>query len=170
MVACDRVSKTAKIVLAALHDAIGECGEVPPACSHIPRGVKCVTINQWRTYVYQSRRHRRATRKAKSIQSRYRGAHRRQRGRRVEQLGLDMLKQPISPCGFGRFILCYILRRPWECSHRTAIWALCSPVWAPRWPQRPKRPRLYKSRAHGRHFGRLPETPSAVPRIASSLL
>jgi hypothetical protein len=48
-----KLTKTAKIVLAALHDAIGECGEVPPACSHIPQGVKCVTINQWRAYVYQ---------------------------------------------------------------------------------------------------------------------
>lgn len=49
-----KLTKTAKIVLAALHDAISECGEVPPACNHIPQGVKCVTINQWRTYVYQS--------------------------------------------------------------------------------------------------------------------
>jgi AAA domain len=45
-----KLTKGAKIALDALRDAIGECGEVPPVSNHIPSGVKCVTIDQWREY------------------------------------------------------------------------------------------------------------------------
>jgi hypothetical protein len=47
-----KLTKTAKIALDALNEAIGECGEVPAASNHIPNGVKTVTIEQWRTYAY----------------------------------------------------------------------------------------------------------------------
>jgi len=47
-----KLTKTAKIALDALKEAIGECGEVPPASNHIPRGVKTVTVAQWRNYAY----------------------------------------------------------------------------------------------------------------------
>jgi hypothetical protein len=43
-----KLTKGAKIALAALHEAIGECGGVPPASNHIPAGVKGVTVQQWR--------------------------------------------------------------------------------------------------------------------------
>jgi AAA domain len=45
-----KLTKGAKIALDALHEAIGECGAVPPASNHIPNGVKCATIDQWRDY------------------------------------------------------------------------------------------------------------------------
>jgi len=45
-----KLTKGAKIALAALHEAIGECGAIPPASNHIPDGVKCVTQDQWRDY------------------------------------------------------------------------------------------------------------------------
>ena len=45
--------KSAKIALAALNDAIGDCGEFPPASNHIPASVKCVTTAQWREYAYR---------------------------------------------------------------------------------------------------------------------
>jgi hypothetical protein len=45
-----RLTKGAKIALDALHDAIGERGEVPRASNHIPGGVKCATVDQWREY------------------------------------------------------------------------------------------------------------------------
>jgi hypothetical protein len=48
-----KLTKGAKIALAALHEAIGECGKVPPASNHIPVGVKCVTRHQWREYAYR---------------------------------------------------------------------------------------------------------------------
>lgn len=48
------VRKGAKIALAALHEAIGECGEVPPASNHIPPNVKTVSVDQWRTYAKMS--------------------------------------------------------------------------------------------------------------------
>jgi hypothetical protein len=47
-----KLTKGAKIALAALHEAIGECGDIPPASNHIPAGVKTVPIEQWRTYAY----------------------------------------------------------------------------------------------------------------------
>jgi hypothetical protein len=43
----------AKTALEALHYAINECGEVPPASNHIPANVKCVKVEQWRTYAYR---------------------------------------------------------------------------------------------------------------------
>jgi hypothetical protein len=43
-----RLTKGAKIALAALHEAIGDCGEIPPASNHIPPGMKTVTVTQWR--------------------------------------------------------------------------------------------------------------------------
>jgi hypothetical protein len=45
-----KLTKGAKIALDALHDALGERGEVPPASNHIPDGVKCATVDQWREY------------------------------------------------------------------------------------------------------------------------
>jgi len=45
-----RLTKGAKIALAALQEAIGECGAIPPASNHIPSGVKCITQDQWREY------------------------------------------------------------------------------------------------------------------------
>lgn len=47
-----KLTKTAKIALSALNEAIGDCGEIPPASNQIPNGVKTVTIAQWRTYAY----------------------------------------------------------------------------------------------------------------------
>ena len=47
-----KLTKGAKIARAALHEAIDECGEVPPASNHIPPGVKAVTVKQWRDYAY----------------------------------------------------------------------------------------------------------------------
>ena len=48
-----RLTKGAKIALAALQEAIGECGVIPPASNHIPAGVKCITQDQWRDYAYR---------------------------------------------------------------------------------------------------------------------
>ena len=48
-----KLTKGAKIALAALREAIDECGEVPPASNHIPAGVKAVTVMQWRDYAYR---------------------------------------------------------------------------------------------------------------------
>src|ERR1019366_479415 len=45
-----KLTKGAKIALDALHDAVGECGAIPPASNHIPGGVKCATIDHWREY------------------------------------------------------------------------------------------------------------------------
>ena len=45
-----KLTKGAKIALDALHEAVGDCGKVPPASNHIPGGVKCATIDQWREY------------------------------------------------------------------------------------------------------------------------
>jgi hypothetical protein len=45
-----KLTKGAKIAIDALHDAIGERGEVPPVSNHIPSGVKCATVDQWREY------------------------------------------------------------------------------------------------------------------------
>jgi hypothetical protein len=48
-----KLTKGAKIALRALHEAIGEFGEVPPASNHIPPGVKTVKVQMWRTYAYK---------------------------------------------------------------------------------------------------------------------
>lgn len=48
-----RLTQGAKIALAALREAIDEYGEVPPASSHIPAGVKAVKVETWRTYAYK---------------------------------------------------------------------------------------------------------------------
>jgi hypothetical protein len=45
-----RMTKAAKIALAALHEALADLGTIPPASNHIPSGVKCVTQDQWRDY------------------------------------------------------------------------------------------------------------------------
>jgi len=49
-VATPKLTKGAKIALAALREAIDECGEVPPASNHIPQGVKAVKVETWRVY------------------------------------------------------------------------------------------------------------------------
>jgi hypothetical protein len=51
--AAKKLTKGANIALAALHEAIGECGKVPPSSNHIPPGVKTVTMDQWRDYAYR---------------------------------------------------------------------------------------------------------------------
>ena len=48
-----KLTKGAKIALAALHEAVGECGKIPTASNHIPAGVKTVTITQWRDYSFR---------------------------------------------------------------------------------------------------------------------
>jgi AAA domain len=48
-----RLTKGAKIALRALHEAMGDLGEVPPASNHIPPNVRAVTIDQWRSYAYR---------------------------------------------------------------------------------------------------------------------
>jgi hypothetical protein len=45
-----KLTKGAKIALDALHEGVGDYGAIPPASNHIPGGVKCVTIDQWREY------------------------------------------------------------------------------------------------------------------------
>jgi AAA domain len=47
-VAGPKLTKAAKIALRALRNAIGEVGDVPVSCNHIPAGAKCVRISQWR--------------------------------------------------------------------------------------------------------------------------
>jgi AAA domain len=49
-----RLTKGAKIALRALHEAIDELGEVPPASSHIPPKVKVVSIDQWRDRAFKT--------------------------------------------------------------------------------------------------------------------
>ena len=48
-----KLTKGARIALAALHEAVSECGAIPPASNHIPAGVKTVTIAQWRDYSFR---------------------------------------------------------------------------------------------------------------------
>jgi AAA domain len=48
-----KLTKGAKIALSALHEAIAESGQVPPASNHIPSGVKAVRLDQWRDYAYR---------------------------------------------------------------------------------------------------------------------
>jgi AAA domain len=48
--AAPKLNKAAKIALRALHEAIDDCGTVPPASSRIPTGVKAATVEQWRAY------------------------------------------------------------------------------------------------------------------------
>jgi hypothetical protein len=43
-------SKSAKKAREALQEAIDDLGEMPSASDHIPSGVKCVTVDQWRDY------------------------------------------------------------------------------------------------------------------------
>ena len=48
------VPKSAQAAFRALGKAIAEVGEVAPASNHIPPAVRVVTVDQWRTYAYQS--------------------------------------------------------------------------------------------------------------------
>jgi hypothetical protein len=48
-----RLTNAAQNALRALHMAIGELGEIPPASNHIPPNVKTVTISQWRDYAFR---------------------------------------------------------------------------------------------------------------------
>jgi AAA domain len=48
-----KLTKGAKIALAALSEAIDEFGEVPPASNHVPSGAKAVRIDVWREYAYR---------------------------------------------------------------------------------------------------------------------
>jgi hypothetical protein len=43
-----KLSKGAVITLRALHEAIGEFGEIPPASNHIPPNVRTVSVDRWR--------------------------------------------------------------------------------------------------------------------------
>ena len=49
-----KLTKGAKNALRALHMALGDLGEIPPASSHIPSGVKAVTIKQWRDCAFKT--------------------------------------------------------------------------------------------------------------------
>jgi hypothetical protein len=49
-----KLTKTATIVLRALHVAVDELGAEPPASSHIPSGVKAVTVDQWRSFAFKT--------------------------------------------------------------------------------------------------------------------
>jgi hypothetical protein len=48
------LSKGAQTALRALRLAIEGKGEQPPASNHIPAGVRAITVEQWRTYAYQT--------------------------------------------------------------------------------------------------------------------
>ena len=48
-----RLTKAAQTALRALVEAVGECGDIPPASRHIPTGVRVVTVDQWRDYAYR---------------------------------------------------------------------------------------------------------------------
>jgi hypothetical protein len=52
-VAGPKLTKGAKIALAALQEALSEVGAVPPPSNHIPPNVQAVTLNQWRDYAYR---------------------------------------------------------------------------------------------------------------------
>jgi hypothetical protein len=43
-----KLSKGAVITLRALHEAIGEFGEIPAASNHIPANVRTVSVDRWR--------------------------------------------------------------------------------------------------------------------------
>ena len=45
-----QVKGAAKIALEALYEALAECGEVPPASSHIPRNTRTIPVVRWRQY------------------------------------------------------------------------------------------------------------------------
>jgi hypothetical protein len=45
--------KAAQTALRALTEAVDECGELAPASSHIPAGVRVTTIEKWRQYAYR---------------------------------------------------------------------------------------------------------------------
>jgi hypothetical protein len=49
-----RLTNAAQNALRALHMAIDEMGEIPPASNHIPQKVKTVTISQWRDYAFRT--------------------------------------------------------------------------------------------------------------------
>jgi hypothetical protein len=49
-----KLTKGAKIALAALQEAVDECGEIPPATNHIPNGVKAVKIETFQTYAVKA--------------------------------------------------------------------------------------------------------------------
>ncbi|WP_395697974.1 AAA family ATPase [Methylocella sp.] len=48
-----RLPRAAAAALLSLQKAVLECGAVPPASNHIPAGVSCVTLDQWREYAYR---------------------------------------------------------------------------------------------------------------------
>jgi hypothetical protein len=48
--AAPKLTKAATIALRALHEALDECGEIPPVSNHIPSNVKAVKIDTWRLY------------------------------------------------------------------------------------------------------------------------
>jgi hypothetical protein len=52
-VPASKLTKGAKIALEALHDGLSDMGEVPPSSNHIPPGVRCITIEQWRDRAYR---------------------------------------------------------------------------------------------------------------------
>lgn len=48
-----RLPKAAQISLRALHEALIECGAVPPGSNHIPADTRTVMVEQWREYAYR---------------------------------------------------------------------------------------------------------------------
>jgi len=49
-----KLTKGAKNAFRALHMALGELGEIPPASSHIPTGVRAITVKQWRDRAFKT--------------------------------------------------------------------------------------------------------------------
>src|SRR5262249_36935245 len=51
--AAKKLSPTALAGLHALKDCLADMGKVPPASNHIPNGVPCVTLKDWREYLFK---------------------------------------------------------------------------------------------------------------------
>jgi hypothetical protein len=49
-----RMPKAMQTAMRALHKAVGEIGEVPPASNNIPTGIRVASFDQWRKYAYSA--------------------------------------------------------------------------------------------------------------------
>ena len=48
-----KLPNAARRALEALHEIVDDAGAAPPASTHIPQNVKCVTIDKWRAHAYK---------------------------------------------------------------------------------------------------------------------
>jgi hypothetical protein len=48
-----KLPPSAEAALRALHECLADVGESAPASDHIPHGVTCVTLDQWREYLFK---------------------------------------------------------------------------------------------------------------------